>query len=318
MISAVVSAFAVTLLVATGLYLWYAAYRTLLFHVATAIVLPPFLCAALFRGAGWQPDSASAGGGWGIGLTEALVASTAIITSATALTAIGWMVFGCHPWLLYRAGRRARWISAHTPETAMLLSLGLHTALSGIVVLWFSSRYQVLGFRVLTTSREARLLGFRASDIVEVALAAALFAIVALLYSRTDLGLRIRMIADRPALAGAMGERGVAASFATASVGALLFGVAGIISALEHGFTVASGFRYLLVGAAALVISGPPPGGGLWPRLPLACLAATALTAAAAWYLGPIWADALAFSILAGSLAVQSGAGRGSGLKARR
>lgn len=318
MISAILSAFAVTLLVATGLYLWYAAYRALLFHVAAAIVLPPFLCVQFCESAGWRQGAESAGVGWVVGFAEVGVVCAAVVFSAAVFTAMGWMVFGCHPWLLYRSGRRAWWISPHTPETAMLLSLGLYTTLAGLTVLWHSSRYQVLGFRMLTTSGEVAALGVRASDVVAVVLAVTAFAVATLLYGRTEVGLRIRMIADRPALAGSLGERGIGANIATVFGGALLFGTAGVISAVEHGFTVTSGFRHLLVGAAALVISGAPPGGRLWPRLPISCLAATMLAAAAAWYLGPVWADALAFLVLAGALALQSMANRDPGLKKRR
>ncbi len=284
MLASVLFNFGVTVLVALGVLLWYRVYGTLLFHAGIVFVLPAYLVEVAKDGLGgtwlWVPAALA---------LICFVAFAAYVLNSIFFAEGPLVARGYLPW------RRI-----DTKTGILLGSLGLNTAGVAAVRWAFASSPRRVELGIPSLEESAVGLG-----LVSAGAGLLLYLAVAYLLQRSDAGLVLRAVTTNAEAAGAFGLRGVVPTAVAVCAGGALLGLAGVILATDSGVTPAGGFRWLLAGASAMILSSANLEGGLFPGIGLGSACVALLVAAGTWIFGSIWADALLFFILVGVLLVK-------------
>lgn len=180
------------------------------------------------------------------------------------------------------------------PLVFLLASLGVYIVLQNLISLTFGD--DTKSVRFWPVREGLNILGARITpvQIVIIASAIMMMALLVLLLKRTKLGKMIRAVASDPELAMVCGiptERVILWVFA---IGSAMAGVAGILVALDVDMNPTMGMRPLMMGVVAVIIGGV----GSIPGTALGALLLGMAQHLAAWKISSQWQDAIAFAIL--------------------
>lgn len=184
----------------------------------------------------------------------------------------------------------------HAGSTLVLLlsSLGLYTVLQNAISLGFGDDTKTL--RSWPVKEGLALFGVHLTP-VQIAIfctTAVLFAVTALILSRTRVGKALCAVANDPDLAmmaGIDSDRVISWTF---GIGSALAGVAGILVSLDIDMTPTMGMNALMMGVVAVIIGGV----GSIPGVALGALLLGMAQHLGVWKISSQWQDAIAFIIL--------------------
>jgi branched-subunit amino acid ABC-type transport system permease component len=219
--------------------------------------------------------------------------------AAAALT--GWLV----ETLLYRPLRARRASS----DALFLTSLGAYSVVANL--LGWACGHDAKALTRLPDPSWTLVAGtppvvITAAQVVTLALAATVFAALAVLFKRTRFGLAVRAYAANPTLAGVVGvdERRLLPQVAV--LGALLAGVAALTVAADVGVSPDMGLPAVLTGAVATVLGGV----GSLSGAALGGLGLGLLQHLGRHWLAARWEEAVTFAVLLIVLLTRRGGGK--------
>ncbi len=247
-------------LIALGVWLWYAYYRSFVFHQVLAVSMPAFVAAWLGTRVGAPFDPAVRGWEGGLSVAGILTALLGLALTVLAFALIQWTLFENRFAVEGRFGPH-RWVQLlriSEPTSILIASFGLY----------------FVGVAALTTSAVAdqvtldasgapwgvigrRGLAIAALDVVKVGAAAVALALVWWLLFRRSWGLRIRAYCSNAAAASAVGIAPGCVSAFIVPLGAAYVGLAGLLIALGSNVRAEVGFTWLLLAASVVVYVGP-------------------------------------------------------------
>jgi branched-chain amino acid transport system permease protein len=138
----------------------------------------------------------------------------------------------------------------------MIASLGLFIVIENLVILGFGNDSRVI-------SKASVQQGFALGDIyvtplqiITLATAIAVFALVFLLITRSKLGRGLRAIADNSAVAEIVGINVRRLRYAVFAIGSMVLGVAAILSGLDIGVSPGMGLSVVLIATIAAIVGG--------------------------------------------------------------
>lgn len=237
------------------------------FHIALAgvYVMAPYVAQGLIR-AGWP---------WPLAICAAMVVG-AILSAA------------CEAFNHRRLAKRKATQMVH-----LVSSLGIYILLSQTAALVWGNDPQTL--RTVADSSYAFLnLTLARSQLIELSAGFVLLAGVGILLRNSDVGLRLRGLADNPRemlLAGIDTSRLTLIAFAISGV---LAAATSLCMAYDYGFDPNSGLSTLLLSAVAVMVGGQrsfwaPVVGGIGLGI---------LRSEVVWYLSARWEEAITFILL--------------------
>ncbi len=252
-------------LVGMGFALVYNA--TGIFHIAQGVIFAgaPFILFACIQ----------SGLGWPIGIAFSLV--VAVILSC--LYEIG------NHWPLQK--------KEASKEIHLIASLGAYIALVQIIAIVWGNETRVLRSGVDATFSFAGVILTR-SQVLGGAVALVILSVFLLWLRRTDVGLRLRAMADNPTQLALMGYNIRMLRLAVFGLSGLLTAIAALLLALDIGFDPHSGLQMVLLGMVATIIGGR----GSFVGPVIGAILLGIVRSQVVWYTSARWEEVATFFLL--------------------
>lgn len=252
-------------LVGLGFALVYNA--TGIFHVAQGVIYAgaPFILLACIQ----------SGLGWPVGVFISLMFAASI----SCLYEVG------NHWPLQK--------KEASKEIHLIASLGAYIALVQLIAIIWGNETRVLRSGVDTTFSFSGII-LTHSQLLGGAIALVVFAAFLFWLWRTDIGLRLRALADNPIQLSLMGYDIRLLRLAVFGLSGLLTAVAAFLMALDIGFDPHSGLQMILLAMVATIIGGR--GSFLGPILGAILLGI--LRSQIGWFTSARWEEAVTFFLL--------------------
>lgn len=217
-----------------------------------------------------------AGGGWPLAVSSALVVSVAIATACE---------FANHAPLT----RRGASVGGH-----LISSLGIYIVLVQAITMIWGNETKTLrtGLDAVTRVGDVVITG---AQWIAVIAAAVLLGAFGLFLWRSDLGLRLRALADNPTQFALMGYNVDRYRLFAFGLAGLLAASAAIVSAYDFGFDPYLGLHAVLLAVVAVIIGGR----GTFLGPVLGALLLGVIRASVVWHWSARWQEGVTFALLA-------------------
>jgi len=285
------------LLFAAALLLWYRSSGFLLLHLAAFAIIPAYLTLTMLRLTGHEALRRADGtlDAFAIALLGA-----AIIVSASLAAALNATLFRPASGMYENRQRLLRPIGDR--GQAIVGGIALNAIAGSAIAIAYGPEVHPLDRGPFFVEHSFWMLSGTAFQVATAAICIAVFACVAAVLRRSDLGLTIRAAASNPSVAANLGIRPLRVAAIGTFLGALVAGVAGALAAFDAGLVPELGIRWLLYGITAAVVAGANLEQGFYPGVAIGAILISLLIGLVGALLNPSWATAAVFVVLAVSL----------------
>lgn len=197
--------------------------------------------------------------------------------------------------VLIELGNHAVLSRRNASDAAQLISsLGIYIVLVQIIVIIWGSDPRSLGSGVESVTRFADLF-ITMAQWITIITAFVLLCIFSIFLMRSDLGLRLRALADNPTQFMLIGKSSRAHRLLAFALGGFFASASSLVTAVDIGFDPYVGLHAVLLAVVAVIIGGQSS----FPGPVLGALLLGLIRVQVVWYSSASWQEAATFLLLA-------------------